>query len=1492
MSLAAPAWLLLASLGLVVVLLHIRRRRRVEISSVALWLLLQTAARPRRAWEPPRLSLLLLLQLLAVVLLTLALADPLLGARDKGPDHRIFVVDGSGSMQATDVEPSRHAATVEHLVTLLAAWERSEWGRTSLVSATTQPRVAAARYRPRDDIIRAVEQLEVGDGPADWERVAELVSGLLSTDERTQVVVLSDNTGTNPAAVLRERLPDLEFETITFGTAAPNIVLASTHADPLDLETGRWHLQGELRSFPAATGSITVRTLYQAKNEGELHEWASQEVNLEEGRGTFDFDVTVPGAGLLELRLPDDVLDHDNVATFRLLERVRSARVLYLSSDIDTRVVAAEPSSLLRALRSVPHVEVDEAEALPANSESYDLVVLDNVRVPRHPGTHTLWVGVARHDGESTPDVLADPTPSGWPDRHPLAVSVSWAALEVEEAYRLERRPGAAVLVEASGAPLVQARMTEYGHEVLLAFSPSRSSWPQQSSFPAFVANLIRQVVPDLGSALGRDCLVGAPCPLDPRWLTAGARVIGPEGEEFEIPSPFVFPPDNELSGPAWAPPGFEAPFRPLRAGLYEIDTGSGRQPLSVNGLHPAEGDLAPGGMSSGEMTPTGEPFATVPGGHRARQVLLMLALAALLLEGWLAGRGSERYLHRADLASDNLLSGRRRTLLTLRLATLTLLALALADLTVPFPARQAEVVLVTDVGVANPAGREALEQLYASARAQVRARMGGGRELAAVELGFRPRVAASDGEAMAGDTPEPGGDLAGALDLAGGLLPQAGGGRIVLVSSGNETRGDVATVLTSLRDRGIPVDVLPIRSLPENDTFVEDVAVSERLVAGDSFALHGIIRAGRSGDAVVRLLREGKSIMEREVALQAGRNLIETIIAEEEPGTYLYEVTIEMEGDPVAANNRNGTIAEIRESPRLLVLSPEGTTAGSLAGALEFQGLKAEIVIPSRAPWTLAGWLAYDIVALLNVPAIDLHTSQQELLERWVRDHGGGLLLLGGENTFGPGGYYRTPLERVSPLSSRVPREAPNVALLFVLDRSGSMQRLVGEGTRLDVAKEAALDAIELLDEENLIGVVVFDAEATTLVPLQPVGNREVVREALEPLVPGGGTAIYPALVRAFQQMSQSDAMARHIVLMTDGLSQPGDFDGILDRITAEGITVSTVAIGDGADVVRLENMARAAGGAFHETRDFAALPSILSQEALLLSSTPVKERTVEPKRTRADATYLTGLPQHLPPIHGYVVTTPKSEADVHLTIRGEDGTELPLLATWRYGAGRVISFTTHAVGTWSAEWQAMPEYPLLWSQLARSVLRETAGPGISLVLERSGDELVANAEVAGPESRSLTGRDLVGTFIPPGTVEARPFELKEVFPNVYRGSFPTYEPGMYQVRVEVGTETTAAVAHVAYPAGYSTVEPDSDRLQVIATSTGGRILSGGEALFIDDATWDWYRGPSWRLWALLSLALFMLELFIRYAPGLFGLSRPRRRTSTRSSYPTAGTR
>jgi Mg-chelatase subunit ChlD len=1427
MMLTSPVWLLLSGLGLLVLLLHMQRRRSIAVPSILIWQRLASPVRPRSSLRLPPLSLLLLLQLAVVLLVAAALARPLLGGTSL-PGHRILVIDASGSMRATDLEPSRFVAAIARAEEMLRAIPPSPGSRVSVLTAAGEPRLLAARFDGNRGIATLLDQQRPTDGTADWRATADLIRATLVDGESAEVTVLSDDEVGAGALGVIEGTP-IRIVSIWGQQPTPNAGLTA-RLQQLDPARGSWRVEGTVL-FSGETRAATVRALFQPEGSEGFLDWASREVTAAEDatRAAFRLDLDLPGAGILALTLPDDAAPHDNVWRFVLREAPRKAAVLHLG---------AANAALNRALLASGAVDLFEADALPADDGRFDLVVVDGVVVDRHPATNTLFLGAGRVASEPTPTGIADPVPSHWLSGHALSHSVEWSALETAVGYRVTPLPGAEIVVEAAGAPLVQARTTAEGREVRVPLELRDAAWGEEAGFPVFVGNLLRWLNLGLdGGVVEPSCEAGRRCAIDPRF--ALGSVVGPNGMRQSL-----WP---GLDRPAVLPARYEASFVPDLAGLYRLEAGSRTAVLAVNA---AEAEIGTPGVSSASMPE--DPVPPSP----LRWWLLAAMLVVLLIEAWIAGRGAERFLQPAALAGTSPFHGRRRLLLGLRAGAVILAVAALLDLPLPILPAGEEVVAVIE-----PSDAALVEQLEAEAG-----------KVGVVTLASVPSALSDVGvEFRAAAEPVAGAAVEEALALASAMLPGDRPGRVVLASSGAETRGDLFSALPSLRGRANAVDV--IGSERAADTLVvSSIEAPSPVFAGDTFPITGLVFSRADTAAVFRLTRDGAILAEQEVALLGGWNRLETTIHDAPGGEALFELAVVAVGDATPENNVNGVWLDIIAEPRVAVVTPEPEAGARLVEALGVQGLEASVVRPSEAPWTLGGWLGYDAIVLANMPAIDLGTAQMEEIEAAVRDHGRGLVILGGENSFGPGGYYQTPLERLSPLSSRVPRDAPKVALSFVLDRSGSMQQEVDGVSRLDIAKQATMSAVELLQRESEISIVVFDSEARVLIPQRMNDDLEVLAGALGQLDTGGGTSIYPGMAAALEELRGSDAAARHMVVMTDGLSEPADFRTLLNQIVAEDITVSTVAIGEGADGVLLDALARLGGGAFHQTQDFAALPSILSLEAMLLSGAPTEEHQAVPRWQDQSRPFLAGLPEALPAVGGFVLTTAKPAAQLHLTVTDTEGEEMPLFASWRYGSGQVAAFTSHGVGAWTADWVATSEFPLFWGQVVRHFLPESERDGTALDVVRRGDEVDVTVTVGDGGGGVRTGLALEASISSRDSAEARiePTPLREVAPGRYAATLAAAAPGDYTIGVEGDRVAVERSLHVAYAAILDFTAADPTRLAALAEMTGGRVFADG-VWQPSDRRSGWAMHPGWPAFTMLALLLFLADLVIRYGSGLF---------------------
>jgi uncharacterized protein YegL len=1461
MSLIAPAWLLLCAFGFMVLLLHLRRRRTLEIPSIQLWAQLESGRTSRRRIQLPAFNLLLLLQLLVVALCALALAQPLI---DSGPRfaHEIIVLEASRSMRSTDIAPSRFDAGIANFAKLAAGPVKETGARTSAILAGARPQLVAARLSDPAGLALQLKRLRAGDGDADWTQVARLASSVLKDGEPTRLTVITDGVDSG-AARLSEAFPGVAVETRVIAGAGGGSAALRAELRAIDASAGKWRAEGSVTFSPGFAGATTVTALVQPDGSDGFLEWGSVEIRADATRAgapgdfpeaTFALDLELRVAGAIILRLPDEGWLRDTAVQFVVRPKPRVLKILQLGA-------VSEP--LTRALKAATEVELYEADTAPGDTSIFDLVVVNGIELARPPETNVFWLGSARSSAEANGRAVAATSPSGWLADHPLTDTISQASIKPGRAYQFSALQGAKMLLESGGVPLIEARTTLAGREVRIAFDLGSSSWTEQTSFPIFVSNLLHWIAPDLGQIIHNPCIVGRSCAVDPRLIGADVGLVTVRPEEA----------DDAKTPRVSAPAGqsYDDQFIFDRTGLYRFKRNGLTQVMAVNAPAARARAIAASPDASSGAVPSSMTD------HLPLQWLLLTAILVLLvIEGWLAGRGTERFLWVAALARGNPLARRRRFLLAARVTTLLLVAAALAGVPILVPDRRENLVVVVGPDLNAERGAPSLMARIDTTAERDRTK-GGATRLGLVAIGAKSRVVADLGE-QANNNPlapsvQAAANLEEALALAAAMLPAGAPGRIVVASDGNETRGNGARALPAVLERGIMVDVIPTNVLAAGEVLVERVSVPERVYAGDPFPLQAVIYSHGPSSATVRILKDGETIVERLLELPGGRSRIETDIPKATVGRSRYEVVVDAPGDAFPQNNRNGVTIDIAPAPDVLIVAAQPAWAEVLAKALALHEIKSKIVEPKRAPFYLKDWLAYSGIVLMNVPAIDLTTLQQELIERSVADHGRGLLLLGGENSFGPGGYYETPLERVSPLSSRVPRDAPKVALAFVLDRSGSMQRNEGGATRLDIAKQATLSAIRLLHEDSLISIVAFDSEAKVLLPLRRAKDSAAVTQALAELEPGGGTAIYPGLVEALHQLEGIDAMAKHIVVMSDGLSQPGDFPGILKAISEQGISVSTVAIGEGADGTRLEEIARIGKGAFHSTQDFKALPSILSQEALLLSGKPVEERSAVPVWVERNAEFFAGLPETMPPIHGYVLTTRKGEANVHLVVPDAKEEPVPLLASWRYGNGRVVALTTQGAGVWSRDWQSMPEFPLLWSQTLRHVFPGLHAEGLSAHLVRHGDEVEVTVDASNPEGGPRAGLKIVASLVGPDATSTE-VALTETSTGHHVGRVTLEGAGDFVLRAAADRITAETPLHAAYPAVYAFPRADPDRLAALATMTGGRVLAGAEEIFAGGER-RWVTHEGWKVWVLLALGLFLIDLIIRYASGPRGSKR-----------------
>lgn len=754
--------------------------------------------------------------------------------------------------------------------------------------------------------------------------------------------------------------------------------------------------------------------------------------------------------------------------------------------------------------------------------------------------------------------------------------------------------------------------------------------------------------------------------------------------------------------------------------------------------------------------------------------------------------------------------------------------------------------------------------------------------------------------------------DLASAIRMAGSMLPGDAAGRIVLISDGQETSGQALEAARGIVQRGraaggvagrVPIDVVPLTYEVTNETLIERVDAPPRAAGESVVTVRVVLNSTNGGRGALQLLLEGRVLdingdapgTSRPITLGAGRH-VELIRVELPPGrVHQFEAVWEpqrredqaaastsaLAGDQRLENNRAEafTITPGRGSVLLVDGVGQGSRDGAgatLARALERSRLEVELVAPSGMPGDVLGLQAYDLVILQNVPADEIDEPAQRALVSHVRDLGGGLVMIGGPDSLGPGGWKGTPLEPILPVKLDLPEQLvqPDAAVALVLDNSGSMRFGVMNSlsTQQEIANQAAALAVRTLDKKDLISVITFNSDPTLLRPIGPNTDPKALGERILAISPDGGTNLPPALEMARDQLVSTRASLKHIIVLSDGRSMNADeLPGIARRLRQDdGIRVTAIAIGDAASETSLAEMAREGGGTYYSVSNPRTLPRLFVKAIRVVRSALIREQRFTPVVTGAGSPLTAGI-DSTPPLLGLVLTQPRPEPTVTYAMVSPKSE--PVLAHWPVELGNVAVFTSDA-HHWAEPWLEWEGYQRLWTQIARAIGRAGSASRFELGTTVDDDRLTVRLDAVGDDGRPV---DLLSV---PATVYApsgQPVEisLSQVGPGQYEASLPAAQSGNYiaVVKPSLGERRLPPLVggtSVASGIEYRAFTDRRELLQQIAQETGGRVLdlarSEAAALF-DRAALPpvLARTPLWRPLLLLAIVVMLLDVGTR---------------------------
>jgi Ca-activated chloride channel homolog len=759
-----------------------------------------------------------------------------------------------------------------------------------------------------------------------------------------------------------------------------------------------------------------------------------------------------------------------------------------------------------------------------------------------------------------------------------------------------------------------------------------------------------------------------------------------------------------------------------------------------------------------------------------------------------------------------------------------------------------------------------------------------------------------------------------GATDLERGLAAALVGfrpghaKRLVLISDGQQTQGDVWRQLPRLQGERVRVFTLPAPTRVPAEAWIDGVSLPTGIRAQEPVTAR--IRLGSTTSMRARLeLQVADAVrLKRSVTLDAGTHDVTVDLRFLRVGENAVKVSLAL------PNGRTETsLSSVRVGPRPRVLHVEGGRTGGryLADALTVNGIDVvSLTVEQFAGNPAAALDPADAVVLSDVRADAIDEAANGVLQTFVRDHGGGLVFIAGEHTYGKGGFSGGTLEEMLPIRFEARRRRNDLDLVLLIDRSYSMR-----GDRLEMAKTAALATLDLMEPQHRLAVVAFDSRPHDVVRLAPVGTRRRAEDAIGSIGTGGRTDVYNALRRAHELLKDSESKTRHVILLTDGQSAPppnagsaakpssgarstlegllrgmgysadhirrllnedgpersgaatGGYEDLAAEMVRAGITLSTVAIGEEPNLLLLASLAAQGNGKSYVAQRDSEIPGLFVTEARRLLGESLVEAPFRPVVTGASR-LLTGVDFATgPELKGFVATKPKRFADVLL----QAGDEAPLLVQTRYGLGRTVAFLSDAKNRWARDWLGWPGYGRFWSQVVRDAARRLEDHGLTWQVVRK----------AGAARIELTALDQDGSFrnaLWPKVRVRHPaggstvVMLRQSAPGTYAASVPlrtgaqaptSFEllpgPGLsVDETARLGTRT------VYYPNldEFHPRAPDLALLQALSERTGGRFAPAVEEIFAPSSDGGTQSTALWPLLAGVALLLFLFEIAARRVP------------------------
>ncbi|MCM1089304.1 MAG: VWA domain-containing protein [Butyrivibrio sp.] len=1303
----------------IIIILYLLKPKGVDhlMSSNLLWRKLLKNEQSRTFFEKFVHNILMYLQILIVGLLVISLMAPFIRADGQGGGRKILLIDTSGSMQHVGASGK---SRLEEALQQACDYVRGE-GDTPFCVVTADlagVNLLAVDIADPESLVQTLQGITCSDSGGSLAAAQGILDTLVGNEagSMADLIVYTDGAG---AAEFEELHVGADKELHVVGEAVSNV--ANDYTVFTAREDGLYDVMVSMTNHSDEAVSLDVGLydgekligLTQAKLEASESRMCLFEGIDWQGQ---TLSSRLSGFSFAGQAGTSDSLEADNVS-----ETVKSRGNL-----IDGLLVGDGNTFIEKAYSAVTGAGLTKAETDIAAAEgAYNVVIYDAGQTPQYARGSLLIFGDAR--GESTEqleNVVLDMTNCD------LTSGLSGFTIGVNNAYCFTPPEGAQSFLEYDGKCVGYYGERDGKKEVVVGFDIRESDFPLRAEFPVFLANAMIYLS-------------------DTSWLATNVYYAG-----------------EEIALQPWAEPDRSSMVsRPAKAGLYQVGNEAYQEPYVVRFQTITESEgraVAESVASSGE--------AQLQRVKRTLRNLFMAIALALLVVEWIVYVRQMRY--------------RGKFYLAVRAVVTLCVVLALLGLRIPWGNNNTATIFVVDLSNSN---EEHLQEVGDYLKGAV-ARMPAGNAFGIVTFGKDTLVEQFlTTEKYYGGLmtlPEKSAtNFEEAVSRALTMIPGGSNGRIVMLTDGKETRGDIHNMAQALTSSQAEFLTLLYEDEVTDDAYIENVTLPAYLHPGDKYSITVLVASNYETDADIVLYNGTSKTAANDVHLNKGSNrfVFSAQVSEEMDNGAMESLRVQVvaPGDSCEENDSFSAYSVVEAVPRVLIVSGMETNVSGFASVLSAAGCDYSSVSALNAPDDINTMLDYKSIILVDTYIDDLPKGFLDNLDTYVKDYGCGFVCCGGEDSFALGGYRDTVLETVLPVDMelRGVDEMPSMAMVMVIDHSGSMLMGSSKISNLDIAIRAATVAVDNLRDSDYVGVLTFDDEYDWQVGIQQVEDREAIKADIKAIAEGGGTTIKPALQEACDALAECEASVKHVVLLTDGMGETTDFKDVISAYTDNGITLSTVAVGNGSDTQLLKRLADNCGGRYYYSDISSDIPKIFAQEVFLGGDSYIQNGefalSVRGGHELTSNLFADGWPM----LYGYVSSTPKTASSpVIVSADKED----PILTVWQYGLGRTVAWNSDVTGEWSGPFVGREDYVQMWKRIVDYSTGNVNMGEDSVDVVTAGEltELVYQTSDYGNET------EILATVIDPQG-DASEVKLHATAPGRYEADLSTAQTGLYHFNI-----------------------------------------------------------------------------------------------------------